>query len=94
MNCTDIRNVLRDNYKISEAAINSESKTVIWLNEVHVKAGSARQQHYAGKQKRIVNQHYTGTVSRYTLTDIPKEKSEYLWMCSMCNEDDLTTNLN
>jgi lipopolysaccharide biosynthesis regulator YciM len=81
-------------FSISEAAKNSESTTVIRLNELHVKAGSARRQQYAGKQRRIINQHNTGTVSRYTLTDILKEKSEQLWMCPMCNKYDLTTKLN
>jgi hypothetical protein len=36
----------------------------------------------------------TGTVSRYTLTDILKEKSEHICLCPMCNEDDLTIKLN
>jgi hypothetical protein len=53
---------------------------MIRLNELHVKAGTARQQQYAGKQRRIVNQHNTETVNRYTLTDILKEKSEHLWI--------------
>jgi hypothetical protein len=35
---------------------------MIRLNELRVKAGSARQQHYAGKQGRFVNKHNTGTV--------------------------------
>jgi hypothetical protein len=67
---------------------------MITLNELHVNAGSARQQQYAGKQRRIVNHHNTGTVSRYTLTDILKEKSEHLWMCPLCNEDDIKIKLN
>jgi hypothetical protein len=94
MDRTDILNVPRNNYRISEAAEDSESTTMIRLNELHVKAGSARQQQYAGKQRSIVNQHNTGIVSRYTFMDIIKEKSEQLWMCPMCNEDDLTTKLN
>jgi hypothetical protein len=44
------------------------------LNELYVKAGSARQQQYGGKHRRIIIQHNTGT-SRYTLTNILKEKS-------------------
>jgi hypothetical protein len=94
MDRTDILNVPRDNNRISEAANNSECTTMTRLNELHVKAGSARQQHYAGKRRRIVNQHNTGTVSHYTLTNILKEKSLHLWMCPMCNEDDLTSKLN
>jgi hypothetical protein len=87
-------NLIRDSYRISEAANYSESTTLIRLNELHVNAGSAKQQQYAWKQRRIVNQHNTGTVSRYTFTDTLKEKSEHLWLCPMYNEDDLTTKLN
>jgi hypothetical protein len=89
-----ILNVLRDNHRISEAANYSESTTMIMLNELHVKAGSSRQQQYAGKQRGIINQNNIGFVSRYPLTDILKEKSVQIWMCPMCNEDDLTTKLN
>jgi hypothetical protein len=59
-----ILNVLRDNYRIPEAANDSESTTMIRLNELHVKTVSARHQQYAGKQRRIVNQYNTATVSR------------------------------
>jgi hypothetical protein len=94
MDRTEILNVLRDSYRISEAENDSESATMIRLSELHVKAESARQQQYAAKQRKIVNQHNTGTVSRYTLKNILKEKSEHLRMCPMCNENDLTTKLN
>jgi hypothetical protein len=75
---TDIPNVLMDNYKISESENDSELAIKNRLNELHVKACSARQQQYAEKQRRILHQHKTGTVSRYTLTDTLKEKSEHL----------------
>jgi hypothetical protein len=75
MDYTDILNVLRDNYRISEAAKDSESTTMIRLNELHVKAGSDRQQQYVGRQRRIVNQLNNRTVSHYTLRNILKEKS-------------------
>jgi hypothetical protein len=90
---TDILTVW-DNYSGTEAANDSESTTMIRLNELHFKTDSARQQQFAGKQRRIVNQHHTVTLSCYTLTVILKEKSEQLWMCPICNEDDLTTKRN
>jgi hypothetical protein len=62
MDRTDILNVSSDNYSISEAVNNSESTPMIWLHEPHVKAGSARQQQYAGRQRSIVNQHKTGNL--------------------------------
>jgi hypothetical protein len=71
---TDILNVLMDNKRISEAANYYVSTTMIRLNELHVKKGSGRQQKYARKQRRIVNQHNTRTVSRYTLTDIKRNQ--------------------
>jgi lipopolysaccharide biosynthesis regulator YciM len=90
----DRADIPRDNYRISEAAKESESRTMIRLNELHVKSGSARQQHYSVKQTHIVNQHNTCTVSHYTLTNILKEKSKHLWMCPACSEEDLMTKLN
>jgi hypothetical protein len=79
----------------TEAAEDFESTTTTRLNELHVKAGSARLQQYAGKLlRRIINQHNIWTVNSYTLTNILKEKSEHLWLCLMCEEDDLTTKLN
>jgi hypothetical protein len=70
------------------------STTMNRLHELHIRAGSAGQQQYAGRQTRIVNQHNTGTIGRYTLMDILGEKSECLWTCPVCNEDDLSTKLN
>jgi hypothetical protein len=46
MDRTDILNVLSDNYTISEAANDSQSTTMIRLNELHVKAGNVRQQYW------------------------------------------------
>jgi hypothetical protein len=49
MDHADILNVLRDNYRISEAVKHSESTIMIRLNELHVNAGSASRQQYVGK---------------------------------------------
>jgi hypothetical protein len=46
MDHTGIYNAIRDKYKISDELNNSESTTMIRLNELHVKVGSARQQQY------------------------------------------------
>jgi hypothetical protein len=53
MDHTDILNVLKDNYRVSEAANDSGSTTIIRLNELHIKAGSAKQQQYASKQREL-----------------------------------------
>jgi hypothetical protein len=84
MDRTDTLNVLRDNYRISEAANDSESTTMIRLNELHVKAGSARWQQYAGKQRRVVSQHNTGTVSCYSMTDIYSRRNSSTYGCARC----------
>jgi hypothetical protein len=94
MDRTDIPNVLRDNYRISEAAKDSESTTMIRLNEQHVKAGSARRQKYARKQRRIINRHNSVTVSLYTYIRVYSNRNLSNYGCVMCNEDDLTTRLN
>jgi hypothetical protein len=59
---TDILNVLRDNYRVSDAVNDSESTTMIRLHELHIKTHNARQQQYAVRQRRVVNQHNTGTL--------------------------------
>jgi hypothetical protein len=46
MSRTDIFKVLRVNYRLSEVANESEYVTMIRLNELHVKTGSAKQQQY------------------------------------------------
>jgi hypothetical protein len=86
MDCTAFLNIPRNNCRISEAANNSESTTMIRLHEVHVNAGSARQKEYAGKQRRIVNQHNAQTVGHYILSK--------KILSTMGNEDDLKTKLN
>jgi hypothetical protein len=44
MDSTDIFNVIKNNWRLTDAAKDSESTTMIRLSELHVKAGSARQQ--------------------------------------------------
>jgi hypothetical protein len=63
--------------RISDAANNFEPTTMIMLNELHVNAGSSRRQHYDGKQRRIADEHNTGTVCRYILTDILRYTVDY-----------------
>jgi hypothetical protein len=49
------------------------------LYEHQVGRGVAREEHFSGSQRRIVKQHRTGVVSRLTLRDILKRRSEHLW---------------
>lgn len=57
------------------------------------KKGVTRQGHFAGSQRRQVNQHGVGIISHYMLKDISRMKSEHMWTDGlMCSEDDLPTN--
>lgn len=40
----------------------------------------------------LVSQHKTGTLSHCMLTEVQRTRSQHLWICSMHNESDLTTN--
>jgi hypothetical protein len=50
--------------QVSDATNDSESTTMFRLHILRFKTGSARQQQYAGKQRRIVNLHNAVTVGR------------------------------
>jgi hypothetical protein len=53
--------------------------TIIGLHKYQVKRGVATEERFSGRQRRIVNQHRTGDVSRFTLSDILKRRSEHVW---------------
>ena len=93
MDCSDILNALKEAGRANESRDENGSATMIRLHELQVRSGEAKQEQYAGSQRRIVNQHRTGVVSRYTLRDILRRRSEHFWTDSaMCSEDDLLTN--
>jgi hypothetical protein len=52
MGCTDIYNVIRENWRVSKAANDSKSATMTRMNELHDKAGRARQQQYAADKEK------------------------------------------
>jgi hypothetical protein len=76
-------------YGLSESERDFESTNMIRLKELMSRQAVLRHQQNAGKQTWIINQYNTGTVSRYILVDILKEKYVQLCMCPMCNENDL-----
>ena len=79
MDQADILNALRDARLSQEPSDDCESTTMVRLREQQVKRGVAKQEHYAGSQRRLINQHRTGVVSRYTLRDLLRKGSEHLW---------------
>jgi hypothetical protein len=54
--------------------------------------GQVRYEKYAGSQRQIVNQIRTGTVSCHTLLNVLERRSEHLWVCPVCKDDNLSTN--
>jgi hypothetical protein len=59
------------------------------LRDGQVNLGATRYEHYGGSQRRIVNQMKTGTVSCHTLLNALERKSEHLWICPVCKDDNL-----
>ena len=79
MDQADILNALREVRLLQEPSDDCESTTMARLREQQIKRGVAKQEHYAGSQRRLINQHRTGVVSRYTLRDLLRRGSEHLW---------------
>jgi hypothetical protein len=74
------------------SSTDKESVTMTKLHEHQVGRWAAREEHFSGSQRRIVNQHRTGVVGRFTLRDILKRRSNtYGLNSSMCIEEDLST---
>ena len=95
MDQADIINSLRERGRVHDSRNSGESTTLTRLQELKVKCGVARQERYAGRQRRIVNQQRTGVVSRHTLMDIlRRDRSTYGLICSTCSDGDPTTKLN
>jgi ATP-dependent protease HslVU (ClpYQ) peptidase subunit len=52
-----------------------------------VKLGATRYEHYAGSQRRIVNQMKPGTVSRHTLFNLLEKRLEQVLVCPVRKDD-------
>ena len=79
MDRSDVLNALREVGRANDSVSEDESTSLTRMLEHQVKRGKARHERYAGSQRRMVNQHRTGVVSRYMLRDILGKKSEHLW---------------
>jgi hypothetical protein len=64
------------------------------LRNCQLRLGAARYEDYAGCQRRIVNQMRTGTLSRHTLLNVLERRSEHLWVCPVCKDENLPTIIN
>jgi hypothetical protein len=57
----------------------SNGDMLLYIPHTIKEASQENEERFSGSQGRIVNQHRTGVVSRFTLRDIPKRRSEHLW---------------
>ena len=89
MDRSDILNALKDEGRVNEGGDDCDSATMARLYELRIERGLVRRERYRGRQRRLVNQHRTGTISRYTLRDLLEMRSSHLW--TLFNEDDLLT---
>jgi hypothetical protein len=82
----------REAERVEDLLEDSESDNMERLRDGRVKLGAAKYDHYAGSQRRTVNQMRTGTMSRHTLLNVLERRSENLWVCLVCKDDNLLTN--
>jgi hypothetical protein len=85
MYCADII-ALREICK-GEDFEGSESTSLVRMNELGVKTGMAKNETYTRNMRGLVNQHRTGTISRWTLMYMLRGGSEHLWTCLECSDD-------
>ena len=80
MDRADNLNAIRDLRREADSFSEHECETMSRLKEHQVKQGVAKlERRFSGSQRRMVNQHRTGVISRYMLRDLLKMRSEHLW---------------
>lgn len=62
-------------------------------SDTGMKCGCARDERYVASMRNLIRQHRTRAVSHHVLANLLKMRSEHLWTCSLCNDDDLLTRL-
>jgi hypothetical protein len=93
LSCKVIKShALREAGRVEDSLGDKMSSTMERLRDGQVKLVTAIYEHYAGSQRRIVNQLKTGTVSHHKLLNVLERRSEHLWVCSVCKDDNLSTN--
>jgi hypothetical protein len=79
MDRSDILHAIKEAGQENDSSRDIESVSMTRLYEHQVERGVTREERFSGSQRRIVNLHRTGVVSRFTLRDILKRRSEHLW---------------
>src|SRR5579871_6165999 len=86
----DIDNALRESFRAKE--FDGCVSTALGRMRVGgLKFGTARRETLRKRLKSMINQHRTSTISRATLIDLLRRRSEHLWICPECNNDNLET---
>jgi hypothetical protein len=87
-NHADVLHVLREAGRVKHSFGNGYSSI---RKDSQVNLGTARHRHCSCSQRRV-NQIRTDFVSCYTLLIILEKRSEQVYVCPMCNDDDISTN--
>src|SRR5579871_210916 len=90
MDRADIINALRESFRAKEFD-GCVSTSVIRMRECGLRVGTARRENFRRRLKAMINQHRTGTISHATLIELLRRRSEHLWICPECNDDNLET---
>jgi hypothetical protein len=91
MDNADILHALLEAGRV-EHSWDGDSMSMARLKDGHIKLDSARHKCFAGSNRLTVNQRRTGIVSCYTLLNILERRTEYVWVCLACNNDDFSSN--
>ncbi|BFZ17186.1 hypothetical protein BsWGS_20225 [Bradybaena similaris] len=63
------------------------SPSIDRMHEMGLTMGAARKERYNNPTRRFINQQRTGTISRWTLLELLQGRSEHLWTCPECRDD-------
>ena len=84
---SDVINAMRDAYHKAYFDNQQDSASLSRLTDMGVQPGAARNEHYTNGTRRLINQHRMGVISRFTLLELLRRRSEHLWNCPECCDD-------
>jgi hypothetical protein len=90
MDHADVLHALRETGRVEDSLGDKESRIMEKGGQVRLDA--AKYDQYACSQRRIVNQIRTSAPIRHTLLNVLERRSEHLWVCPVCKDDNLSTN--
>ena len=87
LDISDVINAMRDAYHKDYFDNHQDSASLSRLVDMGVQPGAARNEHYTSGTRRFINQHRLGVISRFTLVELLRRRSEHLWTCPECCDD-------